>query len=127
MPRTEEVDQKTRKPTVDILKQETYDNLSQKAENEGTSLRKFANDILEAYLEKEEFLAEYIPKIKKIAFEDGVLYLRDKEKNKTATISHAEGYVYCDTCDSRDCIHVLYAMATPELGKLEPIKSKSKR
>ena len=54
-----------RKPTVDILRHDTYQKLSDRAENQNTSLRKFVNDILEMYLEKEEFLSQYVPKIKK--------------------------------------------------------------
>ena len=117
----------TRKPTVDILRHDTYKKLSYKAESQNTSLRKFVNDILEMYLEKEEFLSQYVPKIKKIAFEDGVLYLRDSEVGKTATIRYLDGYIQCDVCDSKECIHVLYAMTLPELGSLEPIKSKGKK
>ena len=116
-----------RKPTIDILKQDTYQKLSERAESQNTSLRKFVNDILEMYLEKEEFLTEYIQKIKKIAFEGGILYLRDSEINKTTTITHLDGYIQCDVCNSKECIHVLYAMTLPELGRFEPIKSKNKK
>ncbi|MGI9565786.1 MAG: hypothetical protein ACR2LL_02075 [Nitrosopumilus sp.] len=119
--------QKNRSPTVDILKPEIYQWLSQKAEKENTSLRRLVNNLLETYKEKEEFISGYITSIKKIGFEDGLLYLRDNEMKKTITVSLLNGFIQCDLCDSKDCIHILYAMTLPEIARLESVASKTRK
>ena len=116
-------DVRTRSPTVDILDPDVYQWLSDKAKKDDTSLRKLVKNMLEMQKEKEEFIAEYIQPIKKISFEDGLLYLRDNSMKKTATISLLDGFIQCDVCDSKECIHVLYAMTLPEIARLERISS----
>jgi len=120
-------DVRTRSPTVDILDPDVYKWLSDKAKKDDTSLRKLVNNMLEMQKEKEEFIADYIQPIKKVSFEDGLLFLRDKSKKKAVTISLLNGFIQCDVCDSKECIHVLYAMTLPEIARLERISSKSKK
>jgi len=120
-------DVRTRSPTVDILDPDVYKWLSDKAKKDDTSLRKLVNNMLEMQKEKEEFIADYIQPIKKISFEDGLLYLKDSSMKKAVTISLLNGFIQCDVCDSKECIHVLYAMTLPEIARLERISSKSKK
>ena len=123
--RSEETWEK-RPPTIDIIRPETYKRLSREATGKGTSLRKLCNEILEMYLEKEEFLTKYIPKLKKLAFEDNILYVRDSKINKTAEISYDNGLIHCSVCKKTLCFHTLYAMSLPDIARLEPTQRKKK-
>jgi len=123
--RSEETWEK-RPPTIDIIKPETYKQLSREAKTRDTSLRKLCNEILEMYLEKEEFLGKYIPKLKKLAFEDNILFVRDSKINKTAEISYDDGLIHCSICKKSLCFHTLYAMSQLDIARLEPTQRKKK-
>lgn len=115
-----------RPPTIDIIRPETYKLLSKEAGVKGTSLRKLCNEILEMYLEKEEFLNKYIPKLKKLAFEDNILFVRDSKINKTAEISYNDGLIHCSICKKSLCFHTLYAMSQSDIARLEPGQRKKR-
>jgi hypothetical protein len=123
--RSEEIWEK-RPSTIDIIKPETYKQLSREASVKGTSLRKLCNEVLEMYLEKEEFLEKYIPKLKKLAFEDNIFFVRDSKINKTAEISYNDGLIHCSVCKKSLCFHTLYAMSQPDIARLEPTQRKTK-
>ena len=119
-----------KRPTsVDIIKPEVNEKISEMAVIKGTSTRKYVNDLLEMHVEKEDFLTEYLPQIKKIGFDEnlGEIYLRDSKISKSPTISLPNGYIECDTCDDKfrkSCVHVMYAMTQPEIGRLSFTRKK---
>ena len=121
----------TKRPTsVDIIKPEINKKISALADVKGTSTRRFVNDLLEMYIEKEEFISRYIPQLKKIGFDEdlGEIYLRDSQISKSPTVSKtSDGFIKCDTCkkDVQDsCVHVMYAMTQPEIGRLHLARKK---
>jgi len=122
MPENENETRKGRAPTIDIIRPEIYKALTKEAEVKGTSLRKYSNDIFEMHLDKEKFLSTYMAKFKKIAFEDNILFIRDKKVNKTAEISYKDWLIHCNLCDKTLCFHVMFAMGLPEIAKLQPNK-----
>jgi len=74
------------------------------------------------HAERKDFLARVFPDLKKIGFTDGYLYIRD-DKITVATIGlNDKNFVFCQLCDKKDCIHVLYSMAMIEVTRLEPLK-----
>ena len=108
--------------TIDILDQNVYEALKLEAEKIPESLRKYVNDQLEMGVEKQRFMRRYMPKLKKIAFDRGLLFIDDREDDKTAQVGLSkDGLVHCRLCDSDTCVHVMYALAMPELGRLEPM------
>lgn len=114
-----------RPPTIEITNPNVYTKLSELAEKEGRSLRKYANDILEMVVTNREYLSVILPKLKRIAFDEGHLYILDtKEEAFTAIVGLKNNLPYCSHCEVHDCVHTLYAYAMPELSKLDIIKTK---
>jgi predicted DNA-binding protein len=120
----------TKRPTsVDIIKPEVNSKISSLAEAEGKSTRKYVNDLLEMHIDAIEFFSRYLPQIKKIGFDDnlGEIYLRDSKISKSPTISKPDGIIKCDTCKEdiqTSCVHVMYAMGQPEIGRLQMSRKK---
>jgi hypothetical protein len=117
---------KTKINTVDIIDQDVYESLKREADIQGLSFRKYANEQLEMRVEKERFMRRYMPKLSKLAFDEGILFIKDKEENDDiAKVGLSkEGLVHCTMCDLDTCVHVMYALAMPELGRLEHLKEK---
>lgn len=113
---------KKKQTNVDIIRQEIYDRLQTEAEILGKSLRKYVNDILEMNFEKEDFMKNYLPQLKKITFTNGKLYVEDSKLNKVCIIGLKRGMFHCDVCNSTECVHVIYAMTALELARIEPKK-----
>jgi len=119
---------KSKVNTVDIIDQDVYESLKREADNDsrGISFRKYANEKLEMMVEKERFMRKYMPKLAKLAFDEGILFIKDKEDNDgIAKVGLSkEGLVHCTLCKSDTCVHVMYALAMDELGRLEHLKEK---
>lgn len=119
-----------KRPTsVDIINPEVNSKITNLAELQGKSTRRYVNDMLEMIIEKEEFIGRYLPQIKKIGFDENVgeMYLRDSKISQSPTIAKIEGIIKCDTCKVEiqdSCVHVLYAMTQPEIGRLHLSKKK---
>jgi len=122
MPENENETWKGRAPTIDIIRPETYKALTKEAESKGTSLRKHSNEIIEMHIDKEKFLSTYMAKFKMIAFEDNIMFIRDKKVNKTAEINYKDGLIHCNLCQKTLCFHVMFAMGLPEISKLQPTR-----
>jgi hypothetical protein len=115
---------KTKVNTVDIIDQDVYESLKREADIENISFRKYANEQLAMRVEKEKFMRKYMPKLSKLAFDEGILFIKDKEDGtEIAKVGLSkEGLVHCTLCKSDTCIHVMYALSMPELGRLEHLK-----
>lgn len=114
---------KSKRSNIDVIKPETYDWLVTESERQGKSFRRTANDILEMLSERNEFLAQIFPDLKKIGFDDGHLYIKDDKISGITTIGlDDKGFVYCQLCKKMDCVHVLYSMAMIEVTRLAPLK-----
>ena len=115
---------KSKVNTVDIIDQDVYEGLKREADKQNISFRKYANEQLEMRIEKERFMRRYMPKLSKLAFDEGIIFIKDKEeKGDIAKVGLSkEGLVHCTLCKSDTCVHVMYALAMPELGRLEHLK-----
>ena len=113
---------KKKQTNVDIILPEIYDRLQLDAKNKGQSLRRYVNDILEMYYEKEDFMGQYLPQLKKLAFRNGKMYVEDEKLGKIAIIGLKKNVFHCDVCDSTECAHVIFVMTTLELARIEPKK-----
>lgn len=81
----------------------------------------YVNDLLELYLDKEEFLAKIAPHLDYKGKGEDVLYIKDHRKGKTAEIYIKDMELWCDLDRSHDCDHIHFAFAIPEVARL-PIK-----
>jgi hypothetical protein len=114
--------------TVEIFK-ETYDVMKATAGKKRWNTKDYINTVLLEAIERDKFLQTYAPFLSKIGFEDNILFVRDAKLGKTGEIYLRDRILYCNVCDSKDCIHIHYALALPETAKLylrKPSSSRSK-
>jgi hypothetical protein len=103
--------------TVEIFK-ETYDAMKAIATKKRWSTKEYINTVLLETIERDKFLRSYAPSLSKVGYEDDILFIRDAKLGKTAEIYLRDRALYCNICDSRDCVHIHYAFALPEMAKL---------
>jgi hypothetical protein len=103
--------------TVEVFK-ETYDAMKAVATKKHWSTKDYINTVLLEAIERDKFLQSYAPSLSKVGYEDNILFIRDAKLGKTAEISLRDRCLYCNICDSKDCVHIHYAFALPEVAKL---------
>jgi hypothetical protein len=103
--------------TVEIFK-ETYDSMKAIATKKRWSTKDYINTVLLEAIERDKFLHLYAPLLSKVGYEDNILFIRDAKLGKTTEISLRDRSLYCNVCDSKDCVHIHYAFALPEMAKL---------
>ncbi len=103
--------------TVEIFK-ETYDIMKQNAARRRWNTKDYINTILLEAIERDKFLQAYAPSLSKLGYEDNILFIRDAKEGKTAEIYLRDRSLYCNVCESRDCVHIHYAIALPEIARI---------
>ncbi|HEX6281983.1 MAG TPA: hypothetical protein VFZ67_07110 [Nitrososphaera sp.] len=103
--------------TVEIFK-ETYDAMKFIATRRRWSAKDYINTVLMEAIERDKFLQSYAPSLSKVGYEDDILFIRDSKLGKTAEIYLRDRSLYCNVCESKDCVHIHYALALPEVAKL---------
>lgn len=103
--------------TVEILK-ETYDVMKANAEKKHWNTKDYINTVLMEVIERDRFLHSYAPSLSKIGYEDNVLFIKDSKLGNTAEVYLRDRALYCNICESKDCIHIHYTLALPEVVKL---------
>ena len=103
--------------TVEIFK-ETYDAMKVVAARKRWSAKDYINTVLMEAIERDKFLRSYAPSLSKVGYEDDILFIRDTRLGKTAEIYLRDRSLYCNVCESNDCVHIHYALALPEVAKL---------
>jgi hypothetical protein len=103
--------------TVEIFK-ETYDAMKVIATTKRWSAKDYINTVLMEAIERDKFLQSYAPSLSKVGYEDDILFIRDIKLGKTAEIYLRDRSLYCNVCECKDCVHIHYALALPEVAKL---------
>jgi hypothetical protein len=103
--------------TVEIFR-ETYEIMKSVAVKKRWNTKEYINSVLKDAIERDKFLQAYAPFLIKVGYEGNILFIRDSKIGKTAEIFLREQVLYCNLCESKDCIHIHYALALPEVAKL---------
>ena len=103
--------------TVEIFR-ETYEVMKSVAEKKRWNTKEYINSVLKDAIERDKFLQAYAPFLVKVGYEGNILFIRDSKIGKTTEIFLREQVLYCNLCESKDCIHIHYALALPEIAKL---------
>jgi hypothetical protein len=103
--------------TVEIFK-ETYDVMKSTAEKLRWNTKEYINTILLEAIERDRFLQTYAPFLAKVGYQDNILFIRDAKQGKTAEVFLKDRALYCGLCESKDCMHIHYAFALPEVAKM---------
>jgi hypothetical protein len=103
--------------TVEIFK-ETYEVMKSVAEKKRWNTKEYINSVLKEAIDREKFLQAYAPFLLRVGYEGNVLFIKDSKVGKTAEIFLREQVLYCNLCESKDCIHIHYSLALPEISRL---------
>ncbi|MEM2140999.1 hypothetical protein [Nitrososphaera sp.] len=103
--------------TVEIFKQ-TYDLMKANAGKLKWNTKEYINSVLAEAIERDRFLQTYAPNLSRVGYQDNILFIRDAKVGKTADIFLKDRVLYCGLCESKDCIHIHYAFALPEVAKM---------
>lgn len=103
--------------SVEILK-ETYDVMKANAEKKHWNTKEYINAVLMDLIERAKFLQSYAPSLSKVGYENNILFIRDAKLSKTAEVYLRDRALYCNVCESKDCVHIHYALALPEVVRL---------
>lgn len=103
--------------TVEIFK-ETYDMMKASAERMRWNTKEYINSVLAEALDRDKFLQAYAPFLSKVGYQDNILFIRDAKAGKTAEVYLKDRSLYCGLCESKDCMHIHYAFALPEVAKM---------
>ena len=80
------------------------------------SLSGYISYMLEDRMTEDDALAQYAPRLQKISVNDDRIVLLDTVKNRIAEVVVQNGVLFCQLCESDDCMHIGYAYALPEVG-----------
>ncbi len=74
--------------------------------------------MLEEMMQKDKTFARYAPKIEKISVDGDRVILKDNIKNRIAEVAMQRGELFCQLCEDKNCIHVGFAWAIPEVYEI---------
>lgn len=103
---------KTRSKTIDVIDDETYNEIQLKAARRGMSLRQYVNLILEWKIKHDKLMKKVYPNITKMANDDGNIVLEDSELNQIARVHLKNEKLFCKLCGKYHCAHVEFARST---------------
>jgi predicted CopG family antitoxin len=103
--------------TVEIYKQ-VYDTLKERANLENSSVKDFINQILQNEVKRAKVLIRYFPHLSKVGMVGDILVVRDKKIKDDVDIFESNGKLFCEHCESNDCVHIQYVMMLPDGLKL---------
>lgn len=88
-------------------------------ESKKQGFTKWVSDYLLMNLERDKFLKLYAPYLSKVGIEGNRLTIRDENTKSYHDVYLHDHKLVCETDNSDSCIHVRFALALPELGKLK--------
>ncbi len=74
--------------------------------------------MLEEMMQKDKTFARYAPKIEKISVDEDRVILKDTIENRIAEVALQRGELYCQLCEDKNCVHVGFAWAIPEVYEI---------
>lgn len=113
-----DMQQKKRSPTI-AIKEHIHKLVKVKADAKGVSIVDFVNDLILLNIEKDDFLRKYYGEyLSMVGYHQNSIFVKDTKKGRTAEIFLKDSKLYCTLDDTDDCIHIHYALAQPEIAKL---------
>ena len=73
---------------------------------------------LEQTMQKDKTFARFAPKLEKISVDEERVILKDNIKNRIAEVAFQHGELYCLLCEEKDCVHVGYLFALPDVYEI---------
>src|SRR5215472_13712784 len=86
----------------------------------------FLNDKLEQLLDKEEYAKSNFPNCSVLSISDNVIYIKDRVLKGVVEVYYLflndlmTSRLFCEYDESFSCVHIVYAVATLDVAKLDP-------
>ncbi len=86
----------------------------------------FLNDKLEQLLDKEEYAKRNFPNCSILSISDNVIYIKDRVLKGVVEVYYMflndlmTSRLFCQYDESFSCVHIVYAVATLDVAKLDP-------
>jgi hypothetical protein len=86
----------------------------------------FLNDKLEQLLDKEEYAKNNFPNCSVLSISDNVIYIKDRVLKGVVEVYYLflndlmTSRLFCQYDESFSCVHIVYAVATLDVAKLDP-------
>ncbi len=103
--------------TVNVTEQ-IYQKIRTRAQQENKSITAYATQVLASVIETDEKLSRYSPFIEVVGFEGNSVILRDHKLDRIIEIYLHEEELSCVYDDSKDCVHVSFCHALPQVKKV---------
>jgi hypothetical protein len=103
--------------TVNVTEQ-IYQKIRTRAQQENKSITAYATQVLASVIETDEKLSHYSPFIEVVGFEGNSVILRDHKLDRIIEIYLHEEELSCVYDDSKDCVHVSFCHALPQVKKV---------
>lgn len=110
--------------SVVTITQETYDKAKQRYAQKSKrgqvkkSFSKYVNDIIIEAIEADENLSLQAPFMQKIGLQDNSIMIKDNKIGRIVEVQVHGKDLICMLDDRKDCVHVGYACAIPEVYKI---------
>ncbi len=97
------------------IPEEIYDRFKSYKDNDSDySLSKYVSHMLEERIIQDEVFAKNAPMLKKIGIDDDRIVLRDKKNNRIVEVVVKNNTLYCESCESTECLCCGFCYALPE-------------
>ena len=83
------------------------------------SLTQWVSDKLLMVIEKNDFLKDYAPFLSKIAVTENSVILRDEKLRRLVEVIYRNNRFWCDVDENECCVHIHFALALPELARIQ--------
>ena len=87
-----------------------------------SSFSGYVTYMLEETMQKDKTFARYAPKIEKISVDEDRVILKDTTANRIAEVAMQGGELFCQLCEEKNCIHVGFTWAIPEVYEILNVK-----
>ena len=82
------------------------------------SFSRFVNDIIMDRIEADENLSLMAPFMQKVGLQDNSIMIKDNKAGRIAEIQIRGKEILCLYCNKKDCVHVGFSYAIPEVYRI---------
>ena len=79
------------------------------------SLSRFVSHMLEVRMMKDKAMAHNSLMLRKIGIDGDRVILRDRKSNRVVEVVIKDHTLYCESCESEECLHCGFCYALPEV------------
>jgi hypothetical protein len=91
------------------------------------SFSHFIDGIIIEKIEADEYLSRMAPFMQKIGLQDNSILIKDNKLGRIAEVQIRGKDLICLLCDKKDCVHVGFSYAIPEVYRVMSLQKSARR